>query len=88
MFRKIAGAWLSFFLPGFHPWNEDDRAFCAAYEASAASRRRRPPGRFAALAPRRRATPRSRSASVARQLEPEQPRRRLACRARSSSAER
>ena len=27
MFRKIAGAWLNFFLPGFHPWNEDDRAF-------------------------------------------------------------
>ena len=26
MFRKIAGAWLKFFLPGFHPWNEDDRA--------------------------------------------------------------
>jgi len=25
MFRKIAGAWGRFFLPGFHPWNEDDR---------------------------------------------------------------
>jgi predicted metal-dependent hydrolase len=25
MFRKIAGAWLRYFLPGFHPWNEDDR---------------------------------------------------------------
>jgi predicted metal-dependent hydrolase len=25
MFRKIAGAWLCFFLPGFHPWNQDDR---------------------------------------------------------------
>jgi predicted metal-dependent hydrolase len=25
MFRKIAGAWFKFFLPGFHPWNEDDR---------------------------------------------------------------
>jgi predicted metal-dependent hydrolase len=35
MFRKIAGAWLKFFLPGFHPWNEDDRHLLAAYEASA-----------------------------------------------------
>jgi len=36
MFRKIAGAWLRYFLPGFHPWNEDDRHLLAAYEASAA----------------------------------------------------
>ena len=35
MFRKIAGAWLKFFLPGFHPWNEDDRDLLRAYEASA-----------------------------------------------------
>ena len=35
MFRKIAGAWLKFFLPGFHPWNEDDRHLLRAYEASA-----------------------------------------------------
>jgi len=35
MFRKIAGAWLKFFLPGFRPWNEDDRYLLAAYEASA-----------------------------------------------------
>jgi predicted metal-dependent hydrolase len=34
MFRKIAGAWLKFFLPGFHPWNEDDRYLLRAYEAS------------------------------------------------------
>jgi len=34
MFRKIAGAWFRFFLPGFHPWNEDDRALLHAYEAS------------------------------------------------------
>jgi predicted metal-dependent hydrolase len=34
MFRKIAGAWLRYFLPGFHPWNEDDRALLRAYEAS------------------------------------------------------
>jgi predicted metal-dependent hydrolase len=35
MFRKIAGAWLNFFLPGFHPWNEDDRELLRVYEASA-----------------------------------------------------
>ena len=23
--RKIFGAWLSYFMPGFHPWNHDDR---------------------------------------------------------------
>ena len=38
MFRKIAGAWLKFFLPGFHPWNEDDRGLLQAYEASAAAK--------------------------------------------------
>jgi predicted metal-dependent hydrolase len=31
MFRKIGGAWLSYFLPGFHPWNVDDRHLLAAY---------------------------------------------------------
>src|SRR3954471_10589417 len=35
MFRKIAGAWFKFFLPGFHPWNEDDRHLLAAYDANA-----------------------------------------------------
>ena len=35
MFRKIAGAWLKFFLPGFHPWNEDDRHLLGAYAAIA-----------------------------------------------------
>ncbi|HYX46738.1 MAG TPA: metal-dependent hydrolase [Sphingomicrobium sp.] len=35
MFRKIGGAWGRFFLPGFHPWNEDDRYLLCAYEASA-----------------------------------------------------
>jgi predicted metal-dependent hydrolase len=34
MFRRIAGAWGKFFLPGFHPWNEDDRHLLRAYEAS------------------------------------------------------
>ena len=33
MFREIAGAWLRYFLPGFHPWNEDDRHLLAAYPA-------------------------------------------------------
>jgi hypothetical protein len=32
MFRKIAGAWFKFFLPGFHPWNEDDRYLLSANE--------------------------------------------------------
>jgi predicted metal-dependent hydrolase len=33
MFRRIAGAWVKFFLPRFHPWNDDDRALLRAYEA-------------------------------------------------------
>jgi predicted metal-dependent hydrolase len=35
MFRKIGGAWLSYFLPGFHPWNVDDRHLLGAYAAIA-----------------------------------------------------
>ncbi len=35
MMRKILGAWLAYFLPGFHPWNTDDRALIAEYEAGA-----------------------------------------------------
>jgi len=35
MFRKIAGAWFKYFLPGFHPWNEDDRHLLKAYDTSA-----------------------------------------------------
>jgi len=34
MLRKVFGAWVSYFLPRFHPWNEDDRALIAAYEAT------------------------------------------------------
>jgi predicted metal-dependent hydrolase len=37
MFRKIGVAWFKFFLPGFHPWNEDDRHLLRAYEANAAA---------------------------------------------------
>ena len=36
MMRKIFSAWAKFFLPGFHPWNEDDRHLIARYEAEAA----------------------------------------------------
>jgi predicted metal-dependent hydrolase len=32
MLRKILGAWLAFFLPGFHPWNHDDRGLIATAE--------------------------------------------------------
>jgi predicted metal-dependent hydrolase len=32
MMRKILGAWFAFFLPGFHPWNHDDRALIARAE--------------------------------------------------------
>jgi predicted metal-dependent hydrolase len=34
MMRKILGAWLAFFLPGFHPWNHDDRNLIATAERS------------------------------------------------------
>ena len=32
VFRKIGGAWLSYFLPGFHPWNVDDRHLLRKYQ--------------------------------------------------------
>jgi predicted metal-dependent hydrolase len=32
MMRKILGAWASFFMPRFHPWNHDDRPLIAAEE--------------------------------------------------------
>lgn len=37
MMRKIAGAWLGFFRPGFHPWNHDDRSLIAAAERTLAA---------------------------------------------------
>ena len=40
MMRRIFGAWASYFMPGFHPWNEDDRHLIADYEAGAGDRAR------------------------------------------------
>lgn len=31
--RRIFPAWVAYFLPGFHPWNHDDRALIAKYES-------------------------------------------------------
>jgi len=36
VFRKIAGAWFRYFLPGFHPWNQDDRALLEGDDTSLA----------------------------------------------------
>ena len=33
MARKIILPWISYFLPGFHPWNHDDRALIQKYES-------------------------------------------------------
>ena len=33
MLRKILGAWLAFFLPGFHPWKHDDRNLISKVES-------------------------------------------------------
>ena len=34
IFRKVGMAWLKYFLPGFHPWNEDDRALIKGWDAT------------------------------------------------------
>ena len=34
MMRKIFSAWAKYFMPGFHPWNEDDRRLIAGFELS------------------------------------------------------
>jgi uncharacterized protein len=34
IFRKVAGGWLHFFLPRFHPWNEDDRHLIKGWDAT------------------------------------------------------
>jgi predicted metal-dependent hydrolase len=31
--RRIFPAWIAYFLPGFHPWNRDDRALIVRYES-------------------------------------------------------
>ena len=31
--RRIAGQWAAYFLPGFHPWNHDDRPLIRKYES-------------------------------------------------------
>jgi hypothetical protein len=31
--RRVVPAWISYFLPGFHPWNQDDRALIASAQA-------------------------------------------------------
>ena len=33
LLRRIFPAWVSFFMPGFHPWNHDDRALIGKYES-------------------------------------------------------
>jgi predicted metal-dependent hydrolase len=37
--RSILGAWGVYFLPGFHPWNEDDRHLIALHESDYAAAR-------------------------------------------------
>ncbi|WP_336970429.1 metal-dependent hydrolase [Sphingobium aromaticiconvertens] len=37
--RSILRAWCAYFLPGFHPWNEDDRHLIARYESDYAAAR-------------------------------------------------
>jgi predicted metal-dependent hydrolase len=34
MMRRIFSAWAKYFLPGFHPWNEDDRQLIAGFDLS------------------------------------------------------
>lgn len=36
MMRKVLGAWLDYFLPGFHPWRRDDRYLIRQQDQSAA----------------------------------------------------
>jgi predicted metal-dependent hydrolase len=36
MMRKIFSAWAKYFMPGFHPWNEDDRSLIAGFELGGA----------------------------------------------------
>lgn len=40
MFRKVFSAWVKYFLPRFHPWNEDDRVLIADYGVDDATYRK------------------------------------------------
>ncbi len=31
--RRVFPAWCGYFLPGFHPWNHDDRALIGKYDS-------------------------------------------------------
>src|SRR5690606_26945867 len=35
--RRVLPAWLAYFLPGFHPWNQDDRALIGKYDSEYAA---------------------------------------------------
>jgi uncharacterized protein len=35
--RRVFPEWLAYFLPGFHPWNKDDRALIARYDSEYAA---------------------------------------------------
>jgi len=35
--RRIFPAWCAYFMPGFHPWNRDDRAFIGKYDSDYAA---------------------------------------------------
>ncbi|MGK2910873.1 MAG: metal-dependent hydrolase [Sphingobium sp.] len=48
MVRKIIGAWIGYFLPGFHPWNHDDRALIALASSDYADALSREPERLSA----------------------------------------
>ncbi|MDF0489846.1 metal-dependent hydrolase [Sphingomonas sp. H39-1-10] len=37
MVRKVLGAWISYFLPGFHPWRHDDRKLISRAESDYAA---------------------------------------------------
>src|SRR5260221_3807854 len=70
VFRKIGGAWLSYFLPGFHPWNVDDRHLLGAYAAIASGTE---PRRKVRRAARRPSPPPSSSARRSPSLRPQPP---------------
>jgi predicted metal-dependent hydrolase len=37
--RKLAGPWLSWFRPSFHPWEHDDRALISLHDSAYADAR-------------------------------------------------